>query len=110
MNDGVLRGDAEANAAEWSRRITALRQTLDALSSHDEDSIEPIQGQWTMTASRDKPAGSVRVVPKRSSPADGDISIAFTETAEDLADIAAWVAAQRDGGTRLPSLWLRASK
>jgi hypothetical protein len=96
----ALDEDAAAAAAEWSRRSAALRQAIDALSSQHEDAIEPIRGLWVMTASHDTADGSVRIVLKRNSPDDGDISIAFTETAEDLADIAAWVAAAKEGGPR----------
>jgi hypothetical protein len=96
--DSALRDDAAAKAAEWSRRTLVLRRTIAAISSSDDDAIEPIQGPWLMTASRDPADGSVRVEIKRSSAADGDISIAFSETEDDLADIAAWVATAKEPG------------
>src|SRR5258708_7824733 len=98
-SEDALREDAQVAADEWSRRTAELRQTIDALSSQqDDNAIEPIRGRWVMTASSDTPDGSVRVVLKRSSPDHGDIAIAFTETAEDMADIAAWLEADGETG------------
>jgi len=101
MNDGVLRDDAEAVAAEWSRRArrsgrhsTPSRRKTPTPSNTDSGRVDderiPRCTRWIGCAWRSK----------RSSHDDGDISIAFNETAEELADVAAWVAAQRRGGTR----------
>jgi ATP-dependent protease Clp ATPase subunit len=44
QTDNVLSDDAAAAAGEWSHRTVALRQTIDALSSQNDDAIEPIRG------------------------------------------------------------------
>src|SRR5438477_13083797 len=61
-SEDALREEGQAAADEWSHRTAVLRQAIDALSSPEHNAIEPIRGRWMMTASRDAPDGSVRVV------------------------------------------------
>jgi hypothetical protein len=44
-----------------------------------------------VSTDRNTPDGSVKVVLRRRSHEDGDVSISFTETPDDLKDIAEWI-------------------
>jgi hypothetical protein len=83
-------------AEQWVNRTAELRRILDALSSSDLGAIEPIRGRWLMHVGRDRSDGSVRVILRRQSPEDGDVSITFDETQRDLLDIAECLASIRD--------------
>jgi ClpX C4-type zinc finger len=91
---------AEAAASEWLERIGDLRRII-ALRSSDEHWIDPIRGPWLMHAARD-PDGSVSIKVERRSKGAGDLSIIFTETPDDLLDIAELVATAEAGGLRSP--------
>jgi ClpX C4-type zinc finger len=97
--EGALDNRARAESADWLGRTAALRWMIEALSSGDANTAEPIRGPWMMRAYRDASDGSVKVVLRRDSTDDGDISIAFTETADDLREIAEWIAAGREDAT-----------
>jgi hypothetical protein len=89
--------EAKTRAAGWLRRTTELRRAIDALSSTEADAMEPIRGPWVMSADRNTPDGSVKVVLRRRFHEDGDVSISFTETPDDLKDIAEWIVTGRAG-------------
>jgi hypothetical protein len=97
-----LEGEDEKDlAAAWLRRTSELRTIVESLTSSDADVVQPICGRWVMRAGRDSPDGPVKVVLQRRSGAQGDISIAFDETVDDLIDIAKWIAAAQTAS--LPS-------
>jgi len=94
---------ATSKTADWLGRTNALRWMIEALSSADVNLAKPIRGPWLMRVYRDTSDGSVRIVLRRDSQAEGDISISFTETADNLIEIAEWVAAAREKGTPSPA-------